>query len=240
MMKRIYTGSLVAILIAGMFSVTSCLNTISGEGELTIAGRNLEPFTKVELDIDANLILTDSLQQSCMISAQENLMPEIETKIRGEKLIISSEKNIHSEKPVTIYLSVNRLSAIELNGSGNITATNNIKTSDLHIDISGSGNMELSPVCDKLKAEISGSGKLDLAGSSNESSMEISGSGIIDAFNHNTGNCRVDISGSGMANVFPSGVLKADVTGSGKVRYKGNPTDIKPSVTGSGSIEKSE
>jgi len=239
-MIKLRSFALLIILPLFIFMLHACMSAVSGEGELTMETRNLSAFSKVEVDLDANIILTDSLQQSCMVSAQENLMPIIGTKIKGERLIIYAEKNIRNNKPITIYLSVNRLTHIELNGSGEITSTNMLKSGNLDLEISGSGKQKLSVVCDRLHAEISGSGSLELNGSSNESTLEISGSGIIDAFQLATGNCRVEISGSGQSYVFPSGELKAEVSGSGKVLYKGAPVNIIPSISGSGSIEKSE
>ncbi len=229
-------------LVCGLALVTihACHPSIKGEGELSIETRNLSAYSKLEVDLDANVILTDSLVQSCMISAQENLMPAIETRIKGERLIIYSENNIHNDKPITVYLSVNRLQHIILNGSGIVTGTNILKSEKLDIDVSGSGDLNLSLLCNQLKATISGSGTQELKGSSNESDFEISGSGVIDAFQFATGDCNVDIAGSGKALVFPSGVLNAEISGSGKIQYKGNPSDIKHSISGSGNIEKSE
>lgn len=235
------TGLFTVILILFMVSFYSCLNAVVGEGELTFATRNVTKFTKVTLDFDATIILTDSLEQTCMVSAQQNLMPVIETRIKGETLIISTNhKKIRDSKPVTIYLSVNRLSGIDLAGSGRVSGSNAIKTGNLFISVSGSGNVDLQVLCDKLETEISGSGEIILSGSSNESKIDISGSGVLKAINHNTGNCSVAISGSGEASVFPSGVLKATISGSGRVYYKGSPSDIVSSISGSGSIEKSE
>jgi hypothetical protein len=223
-----------------IFLFSSCLSIITGEGEVSLATRNIGKFTKIELNLDASVILTDSLEQSCMISAQENLMAVIETKVKGEKLIISSEKIIRTDKPIIIYLSVNRISDIELNGSGKITATNDLKSGNIDMDLSGSGRIDVRVIADKIKGEISGSGTIMLKGSSNESDYDISGSGVIDAFQLSTGNCKIEISGSGEAHVFPSGNLKASISGSGKVLYKGVPAKIDHSISGSGSIEKSE
>lgn len=239
-MTKIKYYLLFAAAITYLISFYSCLNSISGEGETTFATRNIEKFTEIELNLDADVYITDSLEQSCMISAQENLMPVIETRLKGQKLIISSEKNIQNNKPIIIYLSANRLSAIELNGSGKITGNNSIKSDNLLLHVSGSGEMNLQVITNHLKADLSGSGTLTLHGSANDCKMEISGSGVIDAFNLNTGDCDVRISGSGKIFVMPAGELNADISGSGSVRYKGTPAKINSAVSGSGNIEKSE
>ena len=218
----------------------SCRNNIRGSGEPTMATRNVEHFNAIELDLDADVIITDSMEQSFMISAQENLMPVIDARVKSKKLIISSDKNIVTSKPIILYISANRLNEVELNGSGNIRSANTIKTGTIKLELNGSGNTDLDVVCDHLRADLSGSGNLQIRGNSNTSVMDISGSGVIEAFEHRTGDCQASVSGSGRARIFPSGVLKASVTGSGTIQYKGSPSNILPSVSGSGSIEKSE
>jgi len=239
-MAKIRSYSLSALILLFMISVYSCLNSVSGEGELTYATRNTGSFTSIQLDLDASVYITDSLETSFMISAQENLMNVIETKLKDDKLIIYSDKYIHNSKPVTIYISASRLTEISLNGSGSIISENTLKAGNITLEMSGSGMMKIAVVCDKLNASVSGSGKMEISGSSHEADIEISGSGIIDASRHATGNCNADISGSCKALVFSSGILKASVSGSGNILYRGAPAEVIPSVSGSGSIEKME
>lgn len=219
---------------------SSCMNSITGTGETTMATRNIENFSAIELNLNADIILTDSNVNSLMISAQENLMPVITMVVKSDKLIISSDKNILESKPITIYLSVNRLQALELNGSGNVRSTNTLKTGSVRLELNGSGTFDLDVVCDKLIATISGSGRAILKGSGNQSNLDISGSGVIESYGFRSGNCQVEVSGSGQANVTATSELKASVSGSGSIQYQGNPTNIIPSVSGSGSIVKSE
>ncbi len=236
-MKK-YVPILLLCAMPALFN--SCRNYIRGSGEPTMATRNVEPFNSLELNLDADVVITDSMDQSFMISAQENLMPVIDARVKSKKLIISSDKHIMDSKPIILYISVNRLNALELNGSGNIRSSNTIKTGTIQLEINGSGNMDMDIICDHLKADVSGSGNLQIRGNSNSSAMDISGSGVIEAMEHRTGDCQASVSGSGQARIFPSGVLKASVTGSGTIQYKGSPSNILPSVSGSGSIEKSE
>ena len=66
--------------------------------------------------------------------------------------------------------------------------------------------------------------------------MSISGSGDFSGFDLNADNTEVSISGSGNVEVVSNSSIKAYVSGSGDVDYKGNPDKEDTKVSGSGRI----
>ena len=64
----------------------------------------------------------------------------------------------------------------------------------------------------------------------------VKGSGDVDAFDLQTRNSSVVITGSGNSRVSAADKLQAKITGSGDVLYKGHP-QISQSITGSGKVK---
>jgi hypothetical protein len=123
--------------------------------------------------------------------------------------------------------------SINISGSGEMEG--NIKSGRVSATISGSGNMKENINCDIFSVRISGSGKITINGNSRESDIYISGSGNMFGNEFMTNNANIDISGSGNANIWAVDHIKANISGSGGITYRGNPK-IDFSGSGSGRI----
>ena len=77
--------------------------------------------------------------------------------------------------------------------------------------------------------------QMDLYGSVDHSALFVSGSGNIFAFNLESNDQEVRISGSGNCEVFVRDLLEVDISGSGNVFYKGNPS-VSTNISGSGNV----
>lgn len=145
---------------------------------------------------------------------------------------------------------------IRVSGSGNIEAE--ISAADVNARVSGSGDLMLKGKVRSMDSDISGSGKitfdgaiagrLDIgisgsgrflaSGSADEIKSSISGSGKINAADLMVDKCDVRISGSGDVVVNVKSVLRTNISGSGSVTYKGNPSQLDSHSSGSGKLRK--
>ena len=69
---------------------------------------------------------------------------------------------------------------------------------------------------------------------------QCAGSGTVRAFDCNMDELECKIAGSGDIEASVVNKIKAEIAGSGSVKYKGDPQDIQKKVMGSGKIEKVE
>ncbi len=125
----------------------------------------------------------------------------------------------------------------DVSGSGNITLRGNLK--NVKSNISGSGKFDLQASVAGLAAfDISGSGDALARGTAGEVEARISGSGKILAAALETKACKARISGSGSVEINVSDELEATISGSGDVRYAGNPSRLNVHSSGSGKVKK--
>lgn len=151
------------------------------------------------------------------ITAPDNLMRYLETYVSNDTLVVREKNNDIDHGGVLVEISENYLDRIELNGSGLIIAEDTIYSSNLKIEIDGSGRIEAWGEAEEVRSAIFGSGLI--ASRSIESSIP-----------------EARIEGSGNIDIYASFSLFARIDGSGVVRYWDNPETIDSNVDGSGAI----
>ncbi len=124
-----------------------------------------------------------------------------------------------------------------VSGSGDMIVRGSLASFDG--SISGSGKIELNATINRITAfDISGSGKALASGQTSGVDVEISGSGKVLAADLEASKCRVRISGSGSVEINVKDELDVKISGSGDVRYRGNPAHVNAHSSGSGSVKK--
>lgn len=110
-----------------------------------------------------------------------------------------------------------------VNGSGDMELKN-VSAVETSFGVNGSGDlMTVSLVCEKVKASVNGSGDLMLSGSCDSASLNLTSSGDLVAEGLEAKSVTVGLVGSGTVSCNAEQTLSASVTGSGEVKYRGNP-----------------
>ncbi|MBN1988851.1 MAG: DUF2807 domain-containing protein [Bacteroidales bacterium] len=202
---------------------------------------DLKGFTTVSLSLAADLYVSQEAEYKVEIVAPESIIEKLDVYVDGQTLKIKTTgfKAINwRDDDVKIYVSLPIVKGLHLSGSGDIIAQTAIKTDDLKVSISGSGDVSIkSLTAQTLKLAISGSGDMELAGPAIVSSVDVavSGSGDIDLSRLQASDVDVAISGSGDIKIWANENLRGKVSGSGDIYYKGRPRfDVK--VSGSGRV----
>lgn len=205
--------------------------------------RGIDQFNEISLRVAANLYLEQGAEPGIDITADERTLDKLIIENIDQKLIIRfsfEDQWLRNFDPGKIEIHVTTIDINELNvqGSGNIIAENEIKTNKLGLNIAGSGDIKLSNLnCESIKANITGSGDMILAGSEvvNSLDINIAGSGDVMAQQLKAKAGYIRIAGSGDCDLSVSDFLDAKVVGSGDIIYTGKPM-IRSSITGSGKI----
>ncbi len=125
----------------------------------------------------------------------------------------------------------------DVSGSGDIDLRGKAKNFESHVSGSGKVNIGLA-ITNTADFGVSGSGKILASGSASSVKASISGSGKVLAANLQTNRCQVRISGSGDVEINVKDELDANISGSGSVGYRGEPSKINSHSSGSGKVHK--
>ena len=215
MKTKISTTLLIAVL-----SITS---VIAQTKEI----RNVSTFTKISFRVPGKLYLKQGSPQKVEIEGKKDVLEEIETEVDGNRLIIGKEGNgwmnwswgDKNDDQVNVYITVKDIEGLSVSGSGDLIGQGKITSSDLDLNVSGSGSLQLeAAVNGDIEADVSGSGEIVLKASCKNYESDVSGSGRIE----------LDVAISDKADF--------GVSGSGKIQASGTSNEIKTSISGSGKV----
>ncbi|MDP4199278.1 MAG: head GIN domain-containing protein [Bacteroidota bacterium] len=239
-MKFLSIATLLLILSGCGRNISTVFETYTGNGTIITDQRTPGKFQSIELEGEYEVILSQGEPSGIRIEADKNLLEHITTTVKDGKLTVSSEGNLRPTKTIRLYISTPTYSAIDLAGSGEIHATTPITSDRLSLELSGSGTYDLQVKAKDLTTTISGSGSIKLAGSAESHIGEIAGSGNLIADSLYSGTSKIDVTGSGGADVNVSRRLDASIAGSGNIHYIGGVTDVHTSIAGSGTVERAK
>lgn len=227
-----------AIVVMLSLFAASCRKTI-GEGPVVNETRVVADFNGIDLRIGATVYYTQAPVTKVEVSAQQNILDVLQTYVSNNKLVIKYKDGtrVNSREAIRIEVSAPQLDNLRLSGSGNLNVAGPFTPSSLELDISGSGDMNLSELnTGYLDATISGSGNFRVSGgAATEEKLKISGSGNLDLENVTAANVTTNTSGSGSIKVTATLLLNVTISGSGSVYYKGSP-QVNASISGSGKV----
>ena len=227
---------------APAFMFSACDEVVlRGEGDAVTQTRPVADFDAVHAGGGFEIFLSQGPTQDIRLEGQENILVELSTQVKHNKLEIKYKRNrVNARKPVRIYLTTPALREVSLSGANTLQGLTPWQVDVLELHASGSGNIDMTVSGARhLESNTSGSARITLSGQADRYEMELSGSGKIRAFGLTTKTAEVAVSGSGNCELAVSEQLKTRISGSGKVRYKGNPA-VSTTISGSGSVMRVE
>ena len=237
-MKNLFLKSAAILFVLTLFIGNGYAQKVKGNGKLIQKTRNVSSFNGVGLSGSFDVFLVEGNEGKIELSVEENLEQYLVTEVKNGKLNIRWKKgtNIRTSRDTEVTVHFKKLNSVALAGSGDIVSRDMIKTDKLDIAVAGSGDIKLELSAQAAKAAVSGSGDIQLSGSATEFEAAVAGSGDIEAYDLETEKAELKISGSGTVQCSVEKELVARISGSGDIKYKGNPRieDIK--VSGSGSV----
>lgn len=210
---------------------------IRGKGETITEVRDVTGFSKIDLPVDANIYFVEDSVYSVKVTAQENIVKMVQTKVSGSELQIDYLRNLWDHEQIKIQIHAPKLVGINISGSGELKVENALHTPILDINVSGSGDVSFAGLeAGNLFVKVSGSGDITIdSGNVNNEDFNISGSGNVDALGFISVRSKIKISGSGNVKVNVKDYLDVRISGNGDVSYKGHP-DINTDISGSGKL----
>ncbi len=231
----------MAVVVLGVVALSACgaLPGVRGSGVVETEEREVEGFSGIRATGIGDVRVRQTGTESVTVSAEDNILPLLVTEVRSGVLEIGFRDRIsvRTTEPVLVAVTVDDLDLVETSGSSTIVVES-LETEDLTLVTSGSGDLSVEDLsADEVTATTTGSGDIALAGSVARQSAESSGSGDVLACGLESDEADIDTSGSGNVEVSVGDRLIATASGSGSVRYVGDP-DVSEDTTGSGDVER--
>jgi hypothetical protein len=213
-----------------------------GSGIIKTETRKVPDLESVFVEYPAEITIRQGDSQSLIITADDNLLPQLSTEVRGGKLTIeNSERNwnqrVRPSKTVQITLTVRDVQEVAFSSAGKLYIEG-LETDDLTITVSGAGDVVLTAIeVGQLKCTLSGAGNISADGVADKINSHISGFGNFNGGDLHAQDADVSISGAGNATLWVEHELDAHISGAGSIDYYGDPA-VSKNISGAGSVRR--
>jgi hypothetical protein len=216
--------------------------TVPGSGKVVTETRDVADFTAVSIDFPAQMTIRQGATQSVSVTAEDNLLPQLGTRVSNGVLHIEDKepnwsKRVYPTKTVQLTLTVKDLKDVSFPSAG-MVRIEGLQTDTLSISVSGAGSLTLAGVnIRSLHIDLSGAGTVTAEGTAGEADLNVSGVGNFRGADLAAQTASVDISGAGSVIVWVKDQLTVGISGAGSVGYYGSPS-VSKDMSGLGSVNK--
>ncbi len=214
--------------------------SVRGSGVVVSQTRNVADFNSVVINFPVELTVQQGKTTSVRVEAEDNLLPQLATRVSGNTLYIEDNqpdwsKRVNTTRPVRINLTVKDLQNVDFPSAGSLHVEK-FQTDHLEVSISGAGTATLADLtAQTLKVNLSGAGSITASGSVDNLNLDISGFGSFQGADLASQTSDVTISGAGSATVWAKSSLNVAISGTGSVKYYGSPS-VHQNVSGLGGV----
>lgn len=189
-----------------------------GSGHFVRQSRAAGTFSQIETNGAADIEIVTGQAATIEIEADDNLLDNIETRVEGDRLVVTNRGSFSTSRAPVVRVSLERLRSAETSGSGNVTVRG-LQDSDFILTGRGSGDFRAEGRVARLQLYLHGSGNANLT-------------------RLNAGDVVARVNGSGHARVWAQHSLDAAANGSGSLVYDGPASLIRAEAHGTGSVRR--
>lgn len=230
-MNKIKCIGVIIILIGLTLNIWA--ETLIGSGNIVVDERGLPSFKYIIIQGGINLILKHDVNQYLSVETDDNLLEQVKTRVENDTLYIDAGGTVNFSTEPTVYISSDNLGYCEIIGSAEVSSENQLSFPQITFNICGSANVKVDVNVQQISTDISGSASVTYTGQANLQHITIQGSAEVNSVDLVTSITHCDIKGSGHCLVQVSDSLYANISGVGKIDYRGNPVIVKNlSLTG--------
>lgn len=236
---RTATLALLVLVAVPALAWWGSTNRITGSGQSRTEERPVTGFTGISVAIPGKVELVQGSRESLSITADDNILPVIQTVVENGtlKIRLPRNTNLTTVTPLRIQVGARSVESISIYGTGDVNATT-LQAKALAVGIYGAGDVTVGKLAaEHFQVKIRGSGDVQAGGRSDRVEISIAGSGDVKVGSLESKRTEVSIAGSGDAQVWARERLEVSVAGSGDVRYFGDPT-VERTIMGSGSVKR--
>ncbi len=203
--------------------------------------RNVGAFTGVSVSSAIDLYISMGSEDAVAVSGNDKAFTSsIITEVKNGILYIGFKGSGFNwgGKSMKAYVSIKSIHKLTASGASDVYADGTLTGTNLDIDLSGASDFKGMVNAQNLRLEGSGSSDFTISGKATNLRIALHGSSDVKGFDLIAENCDVEASGSSDVNITVNNQLKASVSGSSDIRYKGNATLKEVRSSGSSDIKK--
>lgn len=217
---------------------------VVGNNKYVTITKKVDNFKKLTVShVKANVIYSTNPDSAGIVKiyGEENIVHLLDVVSNPEKESLSFKyvnmANVENGL-LMIYVYAPAINVIDITGSVIVECKDEIKSQNLKLAISGSGQIKMTNLdCNELKVSLlTGSGDVLVKGKAVEAKYSVVGGGEIRADELVASNASCSLKGNGNIGCNVQKMLKASIFGTGNIYYRGKP-EVKSTIIGTGNVK---
>jgi hypothetical protein len=227
-------------LFLSLFLMNSVFIFGQNNQDKTTERPDLTNFTKVLIDIPADVYIRQADSFRCRIDGAHRGLEDVKAEVKNGELSIFRRDRHHwfgSIERIMVIIEAPNFERLDFSGVGKIIAENKLTGKNLQIEGNGPLEMILDSIdYQHIDINFNGVGTISIGGKAVSATMELNGTGWIDAYHLSLETATCETNGIGNIHCNVRDELIARVSGIGGVRYRGTPKSLRKSVSGIGRV----
>jgi len=188
---------------------------VVGNGNITTKTVTTGNYDAIKGIGSMDIHLERGTEGTITVTTDDNLHEYIIVEVKDNTLVIKTKKktSLRTRKGIHITVPFDGISKVALIGSGDIDSRDPIKSDELAVRVTGSGDIILAVEANSVDAKVTGSGDIKLSGTTQNLEVSVTGSGDFSGFGLIAQNTEANVSGSGDIEVVAKQSIKARVHG---------------------------
>ncbi|MBN1387314.1 MAG: DUF2807 domain-containing protein [Bacteroidales bacterium] len=208
---------------------------VTGNGNVEKEERKATEFTGVSTSSAIDVYLSQGNNHRIVVEADENLLEYIVTEVKDDVLrVYPDDVSILRAERMRVYVTIKNVEYISTSSAGDVIGETPVKSENLKISASSSGDVKLEVYAKELKLKTSSAGDIILKGTADYVEASTSSAGDIKAYELEVKEADLSSSSAGDIQITVTERLKARASSAGDIYYYGNPefVDAKSSSCG--------
>ncbi len=222
-----------------LFIASSCIfigPSIKGNGNVVEESRKTGSFNQIEVSRGMNVYLSKGDFTKIVVIADENLHNAIETKTKGEILIIRATKNVRNATSFKVFVTAPNLEKIKATSGSNVFSDSLLAYNNLQIEGSSGSNLHLEILSETTESKASSGSNINLKGTTTSFKGKASSGSNVKAMELISTTCDVSVSSGANIWINTKNDFSGKASSGGNIFLYGNPKQTNLEKSSGGNI----
>ncbi len=202
---------------------------------------NVSNFDKVDMGSAFTINVLQGSQFSVKASGRNEDLDDLEATVTGSTLKVRYKNTKwgwnNNRKQVRIDVVMPQLRGMDFSGACTVNVRGFRDQGNVNLEISGASTATIDIDADQLAVDFSGASTINLNGKATRMEGEVSGATTLKAYNLQTKQVSLDVSGASGASVSATEKVNVQASGASSVRYRGG-ASVSSNTSGASSVRR--
>lgn len=229
----------IGIALVGLVATgcSSKATSTRGSDRITTKTIQAQPFAKLDIKSPFVVRVSFGSTEKIEVRVNENLAGRLVARVSGETLTLGlSEGTAVTHATLEADVTVTALSEIRALGAAHIQLTNDLRSPDLLISLSGASQLAGRIATDRGRVDLSGASVARLDGAASSLTVAAAGASALEGATFTVGSLTIELSTASVAALTVTDTISARLSDASTLRYHGSPRFLQRAVSGASVI----